>query len=114
MRNKTNKERERCREYMPCGAGCPGYVPRVKKGALTTERQMEAFTCSLMHLCRYCYRMRFGPHSHGKVKQYLNSAQIRERHLRIHREPAKRLYKRAFYKEWLEFWRTYWRNYTSD
>ena len=57
MRNKT--KRERCREYLPCGAGCTGHVPKVKDGALTTERQLEAFACLLLHLCRYCYRMRF-------------------------------------------------------
>ncbi|HLD35733.1 MAG TPA: hypothetical protein VJC37_03350 [Planctomycetota bacterium] len=90
---------ERCRNHMPCGAGCTGHVPRVKPGALTTEKQLEAFTCSLLHLCRYCYRMRFGPRSHGKVNtSMLNSAQIRERFIRFHREPAKRLYAPAFYK----------------
>ncbi|MEW6025893.1 MAG: hypothetical protein AB1599_01170 [Planctomycetota bacterium] len=60
MRNREKSTiRERCREHMPCGTGCPGYVPQVKQGALTTQRQLEAFTCSLMHLCRKCYRQKF-------------------------------------------------------
>ena len=84
-------KKERCREYLPQGGGCRGYVPQGKS--------LESFTARLMHLCRYCYRMRFGEHSHGKVNtSMLNSAQIRERFIRFHREPAKRLYAPAFYK----------------
>jgi hypothetical protein len=101
----------KCKEYL-----CNGNVPEVKKGALTSQRQIEAFACHQLRMCRYCYRMRFGfgEHSHGKVRQGLNSAQIRERHLRIHREPAKRFYQPSFYKEWLEFWKTWWMGYTPD
>jgi len=104
MKNKA-KTRERCREYLPCGTGCPGYVPQGKS--------LKSLAARLMGLCRYCYNMRFHQLKHGKVRQELNSAQIRERHLRIHREPAKRLYEPAFYKEWLRFWKTWWRNYTE-
>ncbi|MEW6027602.1 MAG: hypothetical protein AB1599_09960 [Planctomycetota bacterium] len=130
MKNTDN--RERCREYLPNGRGCRGYVPQVKTpceamvgsiqpaaeahreaGPLTTKRQMEAFTCSLMHLCRYCYRMRFGPHRRGKIKNELNSAQIRRRHLRFHKEPARRLYRPSFFREWLAYWKTWWRGHTD-
>jgi len=49
MKDKTKKER--CREYLPCGAGCPGYVPQGKS--------LESLAARLMHLCRYCYRAKF-------------------------------------------------------
>ncbi len=45
---------ERCRENK-----CQGKVPMVKKGTLATESQLEAFTCSLLHLCRECYQQKF-------------------------------------------------------
>src|SRR3989304_607283 len=44
--------RNKCKE---CGKS----VPRVKQGELTTQRQIEAFACQSLHLCRYCYRMKF-------------------------------------------------------
>ena len=87
----------KCREEL-----CRGKVPKGKG--------VESLSARLMGLCLYCYRMRFGPRSHGKVNtSMLNSAQIRERFIRFHREPAKRFYAPAFYKEWLEYWKTWWR-----
>ena len=47
MKNK----RERCREYLPQGGGCRGYVPGGKG--------LESFACQLLHLCKYCSRMKF-------------------------------------------------------
>ncbi|MFH1231439.1 MAG: hypothetical protein V1709_08085 [Planctomycetota bacterium] len=90
----------KCREEL-----CNGNVPQGKG--------LKSLAAKALGLCRYCYNMNYHTPKRGKVKQELNSAQIRERHLRIHREPAKRFYEPKFYKEWLDYWKTYWRNYTE-
>jgi len=110
MKNKTkSKTRERCREYLPQGGGCRGYVPSVKKGALTTQRQLESWTCQQMHLCRNCYRERFPKREmwnlpenrHGSEKvltpserRYLESSQFDGMEVW--------LWEPEFYYEWLD------------
>ena len=40
---------------------CGKRLPRVKKGDLTTQKQITAFAARAIGYCRYCYRAKFAP-----------------------------------------------------
>jgi len=63
-----------------------------------------SYAARALGYCLYCYQGNFTPTKRVSIKKYLNPAQIRERHLRIHKEIARDLYDPAFFREWLELW----------
>jgi len=93
----------KCKEYL-----CKGNVPKVKKGALTNQRQIEALVCSVLGYCRHCYRMKFAPE-----RQKTDEPVKQDRHLTPHEklwheehafEGMEQLFwSPDFYKEWRNY-----------
>jgi hypothetical protein len=96
----------KCKEYL-----CNGNVPEVKKGALTTQRQIEAFACRQLQMCRYCYRYLIQPparkmwnlpeNRHGSEKVFTPSDR---RHIERSQFEYMEifLWEPEFYYEWLD------------
>jgi len=108
LRRDKEAVMRKCKEYK-----CNGKVPKVKKGALTTQRQIEALVCSVLGYCRYCYRMKVAPE-----RQNTDEPVKQDRHLTPYeREICERrqfegmealLWSPDFYKEWKNYLKDKW------
>jgi len=69
MKDKRVNQAQKCKEDR-----CRGKVPR-------NTKSLESWTCKILGLCRYCYRMKF---NHGRPSNRPSSGQARissQRHL---------------------------------